>query len=83
MRTIWTSWYSSTALPRTDKVRAGIGVWWNHDHPLNVSSPLPAGMRRTNNVAEIQAAVEAIKIAKVMMVNLIKCVSLLLLVTDG
>ena len=44
---------------------AGVGVWWNHGHELNFSSPLPAGMRRTNNVAEIQAAIEAIKIAKV------------------
>ncbi len=42
-----------------------MGVFWNHHHPENVSARLPQGMRRTNNVAEIQAVIEAIKIAKV------------------
>ncbi|RZF44959.1 hypothetical protein LSTR_LSTR001920 [Laodelphax striatellus] len=39
--------------------RAGIGVWFNHSHPLNVAAPVRG--RPTNNNAEIQAATEAIR----------------------
>ncbi|XP_013783903.1 ribonuclease H1-like [Limulus polyphemus] len=38
--------------------RAGIGVFWGADHPLNVSERLPG--RQTNNRAEIHAAVRAL-----------------------
>lgn len=38
--------------------KAGLGVWWGHDDPRNVSEPL-AG-RATNNRAEILAAVRGI-----------------------
>uniref|UniRef100_A0A1B6DWM3 Ribonuclease H n=1 Tax=Clastoptera arizonana TaxID=38151 RepID=A0A1B6DWM3_9HEMI len=41
--------------------KAGIGVWFNHGHPLNVSEP--AKGITTNNSAEIQAVIKAIKIA--------------------
>lgn len=41
--------------------KAGLGVFWGNDHPLNVSEPV-AG-RATNNCGEIQAAIKAIKIA--------------------
>jgi ribonuclease HI len=34
--------------------KAGIGVWFNHNHPLNVSAPVKGPP--TNNNAEIQAA---------------------------
>lgn len=43
--------------------KAGIGIWWNHGHRLNVGEPLAAGLRRTNNAAEIHAACEAVRIA--------------------
>uniref|UniRef100_T1IVV0 ribonuclease H n=1 Tax=Strigamia maritima TaxID=126957 RepID=T1IVV0_STRMM len=39
--------------------RAGIGVYWGPNHPLNVSEALV--VRQTNNRAELQAAVVAIK----------------------
>jgi len=45
---------------------AGFGVWFGAEHPMNAGLPLPAGMRRTNNVAEIYAATHAIRAAKVM-----------------
>ncbi|XP_075221758.1 uncharacterized protein LOC142324724 [Lycorma delicatula] len=38
--------------------KAGIGVWFNFNHPLNVSAPVRG--RATNNNAEIQAATAAI-----------------------
>ncbi|CAG4963528.1 unnamed protein product [Parnassius apollo] len=41
--------------------RAGIGVYWADDHPLNVSEPVTG--RATNNCGEIQAATCAIKLA--------------------
>lgn len=41
--------------------RAGIGVYWGDDHPLNVAEPVYG--RQTNNTAEIQAATRAMKIA--------------------
>ncbi|XP_006006605.1 ribonuclease H1 isoform X2 [Latimeria chalumnae] len=44
------------------KARAGIGVYWGKDHPLNVSDRLPG--RQTNQRAEIQAACRAIEQAK-------------------
>lgn len=37
--------------------RAGIGVWFGDDHPLNVSKPVVG--RATNNMAEIQAVTVA------------------------
>nr|XP_046230050.1 ribonuclease H1 isoform X2 [Scatophagus argus]XP_046230051.1 ribonuclease H1 isoform X2 [Scatophagus argus] len=42
--------------------RAGIGVYWGHNHPLNVSEPLKG--RQTNQRAEIRAACKALEQAK-------------------
>lgn len=42
--------------------RAGIGVWFGPDHPLNVSRRYRG--RQTNNASEIEAATEAIRQAK-------------------
>ncbi|GIY71529.1 ribonuclease H1 [Caerostris darwini] len=42
--------------------RAGIGIYWGPNHPLNASKRLPG--RQTNNRAEIQAAVYALNQAK-------------------
>ncbi|XP_046653671.1 ribonuclease H1-like [Daphnia pulicaria] len=44
--------------------QAGIGVWFDYDHPLNVSKPLNPTDPATNNVAEIKAVIEALKIVK-------------------
>lgn len=41
---------------------AGFGVFFGDNHPLNVSEPVIG--RPTNNVAEIQAAIKAVKIAQ-------------------
>ncbi|XP_063634767.1 ribonuclease H1 [Cydia splendana] len=41
--------------------RAGLGVYWGDNHPLNRSQPVSG--RATNNCGEIQAATLAIKIA--------------------
>lgn len=63
--------------------KAGIGVWFNYDHPLNVSTPVKGSP--TNNTAEIQAARVAIDQAKKAMISklsihtdsqfLIKCIT--------
>jgi ribonuclease HI len=42
--------------------KAGIGVWFGNNHPLNVSKPVVG--KATNNTAEIQACICALKIAK-------------------
>ncbi|KAG8036247.1 hypothetical protein G9C98_004827, partial [Cotesia typhae] len=42
--------------------RAGIGVYFGDDHPSNVSKPVQG--RITNNSAEIEAVIEAAKVAK-------------------
>ncbi|XP_067337414.1 ribonuclease H1 isoform X2 [Channa argus] len=42
--------------------RAGIGVYWGHNHPLNVADRLHG--RQTNQRAEIQAACRALEQAK-------------------
>uniref|UniRef100_H3CZE8 Ribonuclease H1 n=1 Tax=Tetraodon nigroviridis TaxID=99883 RepID=H3CZE8_TETNG len=42
--------------------RAGIGVYWGLNHPLNVAERLPG--RQTNQRAEIQAACRALELAK-------------------
>ncbi|TKS76175.1 Ribonuclease H1 [Collichthys lucidus] len=42
--------------------RAGIGVYWGHNHPLNVAERLQG--RQTNQRAEIQAACKALEQAK-------------------
>lgn len=42
--------------------RAGIGVYWGHNHPLNVADRLDG--RQTNQRAEIQAACKALQQAK-------------------
>ncbi|GAB1866766.1 Ribonuclease H1 [Camponotus japonicus] len=42
--------------------RAGIGVWFRDNHPLNVSQPVVG--RPTNNMAEIQAVTVAARQAK-------------------
>ncbi|KAL0967639.1 hypothetical protein UPYG_G00254810 [Umbra pygmaea] len=44
--------------------RAGIGVYWGRNHPLNVSEPLDG--RQTNQRAELQAACKALEQAKEM-----------------
>jgi len=41
----------------------GIGIWFGHDNPWNLSAPLDRADRQTNNVAELRAAIEAIEIA--------------------
>ena len=67
-----------------NNAKAGIGVWFNSNHPLNVSAPVDC--RPTSNNAEIQAATMAILQAysanvKEMIIHtdsqfLIKCVTL-------
>ncbi|XP_066250148.1 ribonuclease H [Euwallacea similis] len=42
--------------------RAGIGVWFNDGHPLNISAPVVG--RATNNTAEIQAPTKALHVLK-------------------
>lgn len=42
--------------------RAGIGVYWGHNHPLNVAERLDG--RQTNQRAELQAACKALEQAK-------------------
>ncbi|XP_077566504.1 ribonuclease H1 isoform X2 [Stigmatopora nigra] len=42
--------------------RAGIGVYWGPEHPLNVAEPLQG--RQTNQRAEVQAACRALQQAK-------------------
>ncbi|XP_063757817.1 ribonuclease H1 isoform X2 [Eleginops maclovinus] len=42
--------------------KAGIGVYWGPNHPLNVADPLEG--RQTNQRAEIQAACKALELAK-------------------
>ncbi|XP_034384204.1 ribonuclease H1 [Cyclopterus lumpus] len=42
--------------------RAGIGVYWGHNHPLNAAEPLLG--RQTNQRAEVQAACKALEQAK-------------------
>ncbi|XP_074847319.1 ribonuclease H1 isoform X2 [Carettochelys insculpta] len=44
------------------KARAGVGVYWGPDHPLNIGDRLPG--RQTNQRAEIHAACKAIEQAK-------------------
>ncbi|KAK3914624.1 Ribonuclease H1 [Frankliniella fusca] len=44
-----------------ENAKAGIGVWFNDGHPLNVSAPVKG--RATNNVAEFQAAIAAAEMA--------------------
>ncbi|XP_051167907.1 ribonuclease H1-like [Leptopilina boulardi] len=44
------------------KARAGIGVWFSDDHPLNVSRAVVG--RQTNNMAEIQAVTIAARQAQ-------------------
>lgn len=48
--------YTDGACPNNGKgaAKAGIGVWWNHGHFLNLSKRV-IGQKQTNNVAEIQA----------------------------
>ncbi|KAH0948776.1 hypothetical protein HN011_005034 [Eciton burchellii] len=45
-----------------ENARAGIGVWFQDNHPLNISQPVEG--RPTNNMAEIQAVTIAAKQAK-------------------
>ncbi|XP_077782485.1 ribonuclease H1 isoform X4 [Podarcis muralis] len=49
------------------KARAGTGVYWGPDHPLNSSERLPG--RQTNQRAEIHAACKAIEQAKSQNIN--------------
>lgn len=48
----------------TNKARAGLGVYFGEDHPLNVSEPVSG--RATNNCGEIQATTKAIQLARSM-----------------
>lgn len=41
--------------------KAGLGVYWGENHPLNISEPVSG--RATNNCGEIQAATKAIHVA--------------------
>ncbi|KAK3103528.1 hypothetical protein FSP39_019889 [Pinctada imbricata] len=43
--------------------RAGIGVYWGQDHTMNVSEPLKCN-KKTNNTAEISAAIRALEQVK-------------------
>ncbi|XP_016519833.1 ribonuclease H1 isoform X1 [Poecilia formosa] len=45
-----------------DRARAGIGVYWGRNHPLNVAERLQG--RQTNQRAEIQAACRALELAR-------------------
>ncbi|KAK2121245.1 Ribonuclease H1 [Saguinus oedipus] len=47
--------------------RAGMGVYWGPDHPLNVGIRLPG--QQTNQRAEIHAACKAIEQAKAQNIN--------------
>lgn len=51
----------------TSKARAGLGVYFGENHPLNVSEPVSG--RATNNCGEIQATTKAIQLARSMGVN--------------
>lgn len=42
--------------------KAGIGVWFGENHALNVSKPVKG--KATNNVAEIQACISAVQLAR-------------------
>lgn len=57
----FTQVYTDGACPNNGKgaARAGIGVWWGKEHKLNLAQRV-AGVKQTNNVAEIQAATMAI-----------------------
>merc|ERR1719397_1188139 len=56
--------YTDGACPNNGQngASAGIGVWWNHDHPLNISQRVE-GYKHSNNVAETQAAAIAVGLA--------------------
>jgi len=58
--------YTDGACYRNGKVdaQASIGVWFGPEHLLNISKVLPVGQRHSNNTAEILAAVEAVKQAR-------------------
>ena len=48
----------------TPEARAGYGIWWHHPEYRHLNrSKRVRGPRQTNEVAEIQAATKAIKIA--------------------
>ncbi|XP_046631774.1 ribonuclease H1-like [Daphnia pulicaria] len=47
--------------------KGGIGVWFNHDHDWNMAKPVQRsneGTPPTNQIAEIEAAIAALQIAK-------------------
>lgn len=46
-----------------ERSNAGIGVYFGHKHPWNVSEPL-TGWRHTNNRAELRAVIRALQIAR-------------------
>jgi len=58
----FTEVYTDGACPNNGKggARAGVGVWWGAAHPLNYSRRA-TGDKQTNNVAEIQAGIVAIR----------------------
>lgn len=48
-----------------EDAQASLGIWFDKDHPLNVSKVVPLHHKQTNNTAEILAAVEAVKQSRV------------------
>ena len=58
----FTEVYTDGACPNNGKseAKAGVGVWWGDGHSLNYSRRV-TGDKQTNNVAEIQAAIVAIR----------------------
>jgi len=49
-----------------EDARASLGIWFGAEHPLNLSKTVPVKYRQTNNTAEILAAVEAVRQARIM-----------------
>ncbi|XP_072385961.1 ribonuclease H-like [Diabrotica undecimpunctata] len=50
--------------------KAGIGVWFRDDHPLNISQPVKG--KATNNTAEIQACIQALNVLETQGVQKVK-----------
>ena len=53
----------------SSNARAGIGIYFSKDNPLNISRELK-GEKVTNNIAELTAAIEAIHIILLLNLNL-------------
>lgn len=48
----------------TDFAKAGYGVFVSHDSPYNISQPVPSDHRHTNQVAELLAAIHAVRVCQ-------------------